>query len=167
MSRASVRSAVTAFFAPPAVAGLNNVFRSEPRLVQGQQFFAGQPAGVGSGAIGIVFIEAEREQRRAIGGATSGKKRVDYEVGLIVKFRSNKTSGQTAMDDYDIIIDGIKTKLRSDRTLGSALIFSAGEGGEQGVPDIEVISDLPKKDEGNLITVWGVVKFKCCEWLTA
>lgn len=154
MSRAEVRSAVANFFAPPAVAGLNTVYRSEPKIIQGQDFFAGAAAGIGTGAVGVVHIERESEQRRALGGATSGKKRIDYDVAMIIRFRSDLVSGTAAMDAYDTMIDGIKTRLRSDRQLNAAgTIFSAGEAGEQGGSDIEIISDLPVK-EGQVVHIW-------------
>jgi hypothetical protein len=169
VSRAEVRAAVATFFAPPNVVGLNKVFQAEPRLVQGQDFFAGVAAGTGYGAVGIVHIESERESRRAFGGATSGKKRIDYEVALIVKYRSDlvATTDINTIGAYDALIENIKTRLRSDRTLGSpTTIFQAGEGDTLGGPDIEILSDLPKK-EGNIVHIWTAIRFKVVQFITS
>jgi hypothetical protein len=165
ISRAEVRSALATFFSPPAVAGLNKVYRAEPKVIQGQDFFAGAATGVGTGAVGVVHIEKESESRRALGGATSGKKRIDYEVAMILRFRSDLTSGTAAMDAYDTMVENFKVKLRSDRTIGSGVVFSAGEAGEQGGPDIEIISDLPVK-EGQVVHIWTACRFKVVQWIT-
>lgn len=168
MSRAEVRIAVQNYLKPPAVAGLNTVFRSEPKIVQGQEFFTGAAAGVGYGAVGIIHIEAEREERRSIGGAFSGKKRIDYDVALIVRFRSDLVSAEAAMDAYDALIENIKARLRANgRQLNSpSTIFQAGEGDTLGGSDIDVISDLPQK-EGQVVHIWSAVRFKVIQWITS
>lgn len=161
MSRATIRSAVASFFAPPAVAGLNAVYSSFPKRIPGSDFRAGQPSGTKSGAVGVVQIVSEREERIAIGGATSGKKWVHYTVELQVYCHSIETHAETAMGFFDSVIDEVKAHLRSDRWLNDyPIIFEAGErelSGYYGEP--KVLNDGASE-------VWGAVRFEVSEVLT-
>ena len=161
MSRATIRAAVQTFFAPPAVSGLNNVYTSFPKRIPGTDFRLGQPAGTKSGAVGVVQIVGEREERIAIGGATSGKKWVHYTVELDVFCHSIETHAETAMNFFDSVIDGVKAHLRSDRWLNDyPVIFEAGERaliGLYGEP--KVLADGSSE-------IWGAVQFEVSEVLT-
>lgn len=161
MSRATVRSAVATFFAPTAVAGLNSIYTSFPKRVPGNAFREGQPAGTKSGAVGVVHILSEREDRIAIGGAHSGKKWVHYTVELQVYCHSIETHAEAAMDFFDSVIDGVKAHLRSDRWLNDyPIIFEAGEkelAGYYGEP--RVLNDGASE-------IWGAVRFEVSEILT-
>lgn len=168
MSRATVRAAIVAWFAPPNVPGLNAVFTSKRKNISGQEFFGGQ-VGVGSGAIAWVYFERKHEVRRAFGGmpgpSTGGKKRVTYTVGLVVNFRSNKERMEDAADDHDALMDAIEARLRLGRTLGDA-VFSAGEGGETGREDIETLQDMPKL-VGQETVIFSALRFEVVEWITS
>lgn len=167
MSRATVRAAVVAWFAPPAVSGLNAVYSSKRKIVQAQETYSG-PLGSGSGAHAWVYIERKREHRRAFGGppgpGTGGKKRVVYDVGFVVIFRSVRPKMEDAVDDHDALMDAIEARARLGRTLGDK-VFSFGEGGDLGQDDIETLSDMPKQvsDETH---IWAVMKTVAVEWLT-
>lgn len=161
MSRATVRAAVQSFFAPPAVAGLNNVYTSFPKRIPGTDFRLGQPAGTKSGAVGVVQIVGEREERIAIGGATSGKKWVHYTVEIDVFCHSIETHAETAMDFFDTVIDGVKAHLRSDRWLNDyPVIFEAGERSLIG------LYGEPKVLADGASEIWGAVQFEVSEVLT-
>ena len=159
MGRATVRSAVTDWFAPPNVAGLNAVYTSQPKKIEGSEFFAA--AGAGSGAVAYVYIEDEREIRTHVGGPTSGKKRVDYTVAIVVQFRSTKPKGEDAMADYDALLDAVHSRIRADRTFGSASLLQVGEGSF----GVQMSHDLPRKD-GETTVIWGAVRFQATEVLT-
>lgn len=160
MSRTTVRKAVTEFFSPPAVPMLSAVYSSIPKRVPGPEFRKTLSAGTKSGAIAIVAIAGENERRIAIGGEHNGRKRVFYDVILEVKMHSVHTHSEDAMADFDILIDNIKEKLRSDRRLANdGVIFEAGEGYLTGeYADPEVMND------GSTI-IWGVVRFEVSEVL--
>lgn len=167
MSRATMRAGVAAFFNTPAIAGLTTVYTSQPKSMS--QFAKND--GDRSGMLAYVFIEAEREHRKAMGGATGGKKRIVYDVGLVCLFRHNGVDPSEtadgavqAMDDYDSTVELIKQRLRSDRTLGG-VAFSAGEGAELMQDDIEIVSDLPTQVDGGALTIWSVVRFRTTEWI--
>lgn len=161
MSRATVRTAIVDYFAPggtPWDTKVGKVFRAHPKQILAAENYAG--AGDASGSVAVVVLEREREVRRALGGATSGKKQVFYTCRLDLFFRSVKPDGDDAMDDYDAVVDAVKAKLRADRNLGSpTVVFQAGEdelSAEHGDP---VLSN-------NVIHVWGTVRFVVSEILT-
>jgi len=161
MSRASIRAAVAQFFTPTAVTGMNTIYTSVPKRVPGGAFRAGQPAGTKSGAVGMVYIVSEREERIAIGGPTSGKKWVHYTVELQVYCHSIEPHAEAAMDFFDTVIDGVKAHLRSDRWLNDyPVIFEAGERelvGYYGEP--KILNDGASE-------IWGGVRFEVSEVIT-
>lgn len=165
MSRATIRDAIIDYFAPAGVSsitGVANIFRSWPRIVQPEQIIQ---AGAKAGAVAVVVLERDFEERVALGGATSGKKRITYQCRLDVKFRAvfdEDESGEKAMDAFDLVIDAIKAKLRTDRTLAApSVVFQAGEEplmeGEYGDPVLD----------GETIEIWGGVRFIVSEWITS
>lgn len=161
MSRATIRSAVATFFQPPAVTGLNTVYTAMPKRVPGSAFRAGQPSGTKSGSVGFVHLVSEREERIAIGGATSGKKWVHYTVELQVMCHSIETHAETAMDFFDSVIDGVKAHLRSDRWLNDyPIIFEAGE------RELVGVYGEPKVLNDGASEIWGAVGFEVSEVLT-
>lgn len=161
MSRATVRSAVVNYFAPPRVMGLNKVFSAQPKRIEGNWFRYGQPAGTPSGAVGIVHIISENEERIAIGGETSGKKWVHYEVEMQLFQHSIRQHSEDAMADFDALVDNFKEALRADRRLEDyPVVFEAGEKslvGEYGEP--RVLNDGSTE-------IWGAVRFEVSEILT-
>ena len=161
MSRATVRAACAAYFTPGTVAGLNTVYPSFPKRIPGPAFRDGQPQGTKSGAVGVIFIAGEREERRSVGGATSGKKWVHYTVEIQVFSHSIELHSENAMDFFDSVIDNIKAKLRQDRTLNNyPVIFEAGE--EQ----LDGVYGEPKTLNDGATEIWGTVRFVVSEFLT-
>ena len=162
MSRATVRAAIADFLAPPAVAGLNKVFTSTPKRIEGTWFRYGQPAGTQSGAVAVINLVSEREERIALGGEHSGKKWVHYEVSLDVYSHSVQKLSENAMTDFDSVIDTIKARLRADRRLGNdTVIFESGErslDGEYGEP--RVLND-------GATEIWGSIRFEVSEVITS
>lgn len=160
MSRATVRQTVLEFFEAPAVAGLNTVYSTFPKRIPGPDFRAGQPAGTASGAVGVVNIVSEREERIAIGGPTNGRKWVHYIVELQVYCHSIETKAETAMDFFDSVIDGIKAHLRSDRWLDNyGVIFEAGEA------QLDGYYGEPKVLNDGASEIWGGIRFEVSEVL--
>ena len=161
MSRTTIRYDVATFFQPPAVTGLNKVYASIPKRIPGSDFRYGQAAGTKSGAVGVVHILSENEERRAIGGATSGKKWVHYTVELQVFCHSIEMYAEDAMTYFDSVIDNVKARLRSDRTLNVyPNIFEAGERELSGVYGEPVVLADGSTE------IWGAVRFEVSEFLT-
>lgn len=161
MSRATVRQAVMDYFEPPAVAGLNKLFPSAPKRIEGTWFRYGQPAGTLSGCVAYINIVSETEERIAIGGEHSGKKWVHYTVELNVFQHSLERHAEDAMANFDTVIDNIKSHLRANRRLADyPVIFEAGEKelvGEYGEPKVSMDGSTE---------IWGAVRFEVSEVLT-
>jgi hypothetical protein len=161
MGRATVRQAVAAYFAPPACGLLNRVFTAQPKRIEGSWFRYGQPAGTQSGAVGVVQIVREDEERIAIGGEHYGQKWVHYEVELQLFLHSIRTHSEDAMGDFDTLVDNVKAQLRADRRLNDyPVVFEAGErllAGEYGEP--RVLSDGSTE-------IWGAIRFEVSEVVT-
>lgn len=113
--RVGVRNTLAAFLSNPPITNLNQVFTSFPKRINYQ--VNSQPGQLTRSAV-VVFIAAETENRLAIGGAINGWKRVDYTVVLQVYTHSMQRNAEDVMDDFDELIDNIKTRLRSDHTFG-------------------------------------------------
>lgn len=161
MSRATVRQAVAAFFAPPAVDGLNTIYSAPPKRISGPAFREGKPSGTQSGAIGMVNIVSETEERIAVGGEHSGKKWVHYVVELQVFLHSIHPHSEDAMNDFDKVIDSVKARLRSDRRLDDwPIIFEAGE------RQLSGIYGEPRVLQDGSTEIWGAVQFEVSEVLT-
>lgn len=151
--RAAVRTAVKNFFQPPAVAGLNKVHRAQPKIIDGKDYTAGQPAGTKNGAVGTIHIRRDFEERRAVGGAAGGKKFVTHLVELNLFFRSIEPTIEAATDAFDLLMDATKARLHADRTLGDPTnVFQAGE------QQLETEAGEAEL-EGDTIFIWGVVRF--------
>jgi hypothetical protein len=132
-----------------------------PKRIPGTDFRYGQAAGTKSGAVGLVQIVAENEERIAIGGATSGKKWVHYTVELQVYCHSIEMHAEDAMAFFDSVIDDVKATLRSDRWLNDyPVIFEAGERSLVG------IYGEPKVLADGASEIWGAVQFEVSEVLT-
>lgn len=162
MSRAQVRSQLVQFLSTAtAIPDLNQVFSSFPKQIN---FQVNAQAGQKSRAAAVVFISGESEQRIALGGATSGKKRVDYNVVVEVYHHSLQNNAEDAMNDFDLTIDGIKDRLRSDHRFGDTngnLIWQGAE------PAIDVEYSEPATSERGATECWAVIRFQVTQIYTA
>ena len=113
--RTGVRDTLAQFLANPPIATLNQVFTSFPKRINFQ--VNSQPGQLTRSAV-VIFIAAEAENRLAIGGATSGWKRVDYTVILQIYTHSLHRNAENVMADFDTLVDNIKERLRSDHNFG-------------------------------------------------
>jgi len=161
MSRAEVRSQLATFLTTPPVAELNQVFTSFPKQIN---FQVNSTSGQKSRAAAVIFIQSENETRIALGGATSGKKRVDYSVILQVFHHSMQRDSQDAMDDFDTTIDNIKDRLRSDHRFGNPngnLIWQGAE------PVISVSYGEPSSSDRGVTETWASISFQVTQIYTA
>jgi hypothetical protein len=167
MSRKVVREAVQSWIASAQIDTLNQTFTSFPKRIDFQtNSFPGQ----NSRAAAVVFIESEDEQRIAIGGVGNmpvgegfGIKRVDYSIALQIFHHSLQRNAQDAMDDFDELIDAVKTRLRQGQhTLGETnpnLIWQAAE------PSISVQYGEPLTNEGGATETWCAIRFTVTEMI--
>lgn len=136
--RTGVRATLATFLATPPITSLNQVFTSFPKTIN---FETGATAGQMSRAVAVIFISADNETRLAVGGATSGWKRVDYSIVIQIFHHSLQRSAEDSMSDFDTLVDAIKTRLRSDHNFGdptSSLVWQGAEpviSGTYGIPE--------------------------------
>jgi hypothetical protein len=168
MSRVTVRGAVQQWIYSAQITTLNQVFTSFPKRINFQvDSFPGQ----NSRAAAVVFIESESESRIAIGGvapmAEGGKgygwKRVDYSIALQIFHHSLQRNAEDAMNDFDELVDAVKTRLREGQhTLGVEnpnLIWQAAE------PGIDVQYGEPLTNEGGATETWCAIRFIVTEMI--
>jgi hypothetical protein len=133
--QAAARQAIVNWFTTANIPGLAAIHRSVPKIINAQDF--NLSAENGSGCIIVVHLTGAKENRIAMGGATSGEKFSKYDLALQVYFRSVKTDAEEAQDDQDAVIDTIYARWRADRNFGTApaqwngtnaTVWQAGEG---------------------------------------
>lgn len=162
MSRAQVRSQLVSFLeTATTIPDLNQVFSSFPKQIN---FQVNAVAGQKSRAACVVFIERESETRIALGGATSGKKRIDYDVALQVFHHSLHSLSEDCMTDFDLTIDGLKDRLRSDHRFGDDTGQLIWQGAE---PFIDVEYSEPSSMDRGATETWAVVRFQVTQIYTA
>ncbi len=166
MSRTTIRAAITAFLAPPNVAGLQTVIAHPAKVTTEGQFFVNEAFGTGTGAIAFVYLDNSVERRIALGGMSSGRKWRQYTAHLLLFLRSTKPQAEDVGADNDSLVDALIARMESDRTFGApGVIFQAGEGGEHGGDDIRVRTGLPVDIQGGMTQVFSTVTFEVCEIL--
>jgi hypothetical protein len=162
MSRNQVRTIVGSWVAAANISNLNQIFTSHPKRIN---FEANATAGQLTRAAGMVFIAGETEERLAVGGASNGIKRVDYDVEFQVFTHSVQQYSQDAMDDFDAIIDAVKNQLRAGgHRLGQTdgtVIWQAAE------PSISVVYGEPKTNNGGATEIWAAIRFTVTQMLNS
>jgi len=161
VGRQAVRSVLANFIGQPNVQGLNQVFTSFPKRID---FAVNALPSQQSRAAAVIHIESERETRLAIGGATSGIKQIDYTVVIQVFHHSMERDSQDAMDDFDLTIDNLKEKLRSDHTFGDPSSNLVWQGAE---PAIDVSYGEPVSNDGTSTETWASLRFTVTQMIQA
>ncbi|MHB1472406.1 MAG: hypothetical protein ACYCV4_02065 [Dermatophilaceae bacterium] len=164
MSAASVRAAIVNYLTPGVVPFLGSVYAAVPKWIEADAY--GIQGNDLSGAYMVIHIAEEAEARVSFGGATSGIKTVTYQVGLIIHFKSLAQEGSftVAPDawvaDWDTLVDGLRTRIRASRTLGTTdgSVWQAGEG----KTDLKLTVDLPIEEDGAIL-LWAVLDLEVVE----
>jgi len=162
VSRQEVRAAVGSWIAAANVPHLNQIFTAHPKRIN---FQANSTAGEITRAAGVVFIAGESEQRIAIGGAYNGWKQIDYDVQFQIFTHSVAQYSQDAMNDFDAIVDAVKTQLRAGgHRLGQTdgnVIWQAAE------PGITVSYGEPVTNDGGATEIWAALDFTVTQMIQA
>ena len=159
--RAAVRSTLANFIKAPNVDGINQVFTSFPKRIDFQT--NALPSQL-SRTAAVIFVESEKENRLAIGGATNGIKRVEYSIVIQLFHHSSERKPEDAMDDFDKVIENLKTKLRSDHQFGDPSGIFVWEGAE---PVISVSYGEPDSSSGTYTDTWASVRFDVTQMIQA
>lgn len=150
MSRESVRGAIVEYLTNANITLLTDVLPFPPKLTVEGDFYNGNDPNHKSGCIIFLWIESERENRIAVGGATNGRKMVEYNFLMDCYFRSTDPLSENAAQENEEFLDSLIAAIRASRTAGTSdgTIFAWGEGASFGGPDIEVVSYYPRSLNG-------------------
>lgn len=160
--RTGVRATLYNWLATGNIATLNQIFTSFPKRIN---FQVNSQAGQLSRSAVVIFIQSERETRLAIGGATSGWKRVDYSIILQVYQHSLERDSESAMATFDTLIDAIKERLRADHNFGDSTGTLVWQGAE---PEINCTYGEPSSVEGSPATeTFAEIQFDVTEMIQA
>lgn len=167
MSRSTIRAAIADFLNAGITAGdlpmLTTVYPYPPKITAEGQFLPPDNVSQQSGAAVYIHLVSQDEQRIAIGGPTSGRKMVTYQVGLITYLLSVQTDVQKAGADNDTLLDGLVSYIRTNRTANSTAIFQWGEGNQAGAPDIHVIASMPLLLRLEASVTWSTLEVTALE----
>lgn len=161
VGRTQVRQTLYNFIEPPQVDGINQVFMSLPKRIN---FQVNALPSQQTRTAAVIFIESETENRIAVGGATSGWKRIDYTVVIQLFTHSTARSAEEAMDYLDYTIDSLKQRLRSDHRFGDENGYLVWQGAE---PVIDVAYGEPLSQDGTSIEIWSSVRFIVTQMIKA
>jgi hypothetical protein len=159
--RAAIRLTLFNWLETGNIPNLNQIFTSFPKRINYQ--VNSQPGQLSRSAA-IIFIQSETESRIAIGGAHNGWKRVDYSVIVQVYQHSMERNSEKAMDDFDILIDAIKTRLRSDHNFGDESERYVWQGAE---PQINTTYGEPATNDGGATETFAEIQFLVTEMIQA
>jgi len=161
VGRANLRSTLYNYLTGANIATLNQVFTSFPKRIN---FQVNATAGQLSRAAAVIFIQSERETRLAIGGATNGWKRVDYTVILQVFHHSMQNHSETAMSDFDTLIDNIKNTLRASHNFGDTTQVNVWQGAE---PAIDCLYGEPVTSDNGATETFAEIRFDVTQMIQA
>jgi hypothetical protein len=141
------------------------VRKAFPKRLNDNDFTAGMPAGRNMGAFMVVELGNDQERREAIAGppvtdgsgniVSGGIKRDDYRVTLQVFHMSQMDYTEDAVDDVDKLIEAIKQRIRTDRTLGG-VCTQAGESSF----GIQTSVGKPGLDKNERTGIWFQIQFE-------
>ena len=170
MSRATVRAGLAAWLTS-SITAIRTVYPALPRVMPADAFTAGL-VGSPEGCVACITLAAEQEGRTAMGGATAGQKRVDYDVVIQLFYRrfvqQTVQVGEltvaadmavVAMNSFDAIVEQVKARIRADRT-ASGSVWQWGEAeltGEYSDP----------YERGDAIECWGAIHTQATEFIVS
>lgn len=169
MPRAEVRAAIQTYLSGAKVPLLGNVYQHPPKYTPEGEFVLTGYAGIGSGAVIFIHLQEQSEEREAVGGPTSGKKRRTYQVELLCVLREKSPSTQVAGQHNDQFLDGLTAAIEANRTAGTGVggaVWQWGEGDTEGGMDIHVEAGFPRPIRQQTSQVYSRVTVTVVEWLT-
>ena len=161
VGRVQLRSTLYSYLTGANIGSLNQVFTSFPKRINYQ--VNAQP-GQMSRAAAVIFIAGERETRLAIGGATNGWKRVDFQVVLQIFHHSLQNNAEDAMSDFDTLIDNIKNVLRADHNFGDTTGTLVWQGAE---PSLDTFYGEPSQSQNGATEIWAEIRFTVTQMIQA
>ena len=159
--RQAVRQQLADFIFNPPIENLNQIHTSFPKIINYE--VNGLPGQMTRSAA-VIFIVDEYETRLAIGGDHSGWKRIDYTVILQIFCVSFHREAQLAMNDFDIIVDNIKDRLRSSHNFGDESGRLVWQGAE---PVIQGRYGEPNTEKDGVVEMFAEIQFPVTQMIQA
>jgi hypothetical protein len=167
MGMATVRQAIVEFLDPTtsAITNLGTVYRALPKVANEADLFNFSVPGAGIGAVIYVFIEHKEDTRIEQRGLPGVGKMREYTVGLLCVLKSDLPSTFDGQDQFDAFIDSLTDWIYTSFTAGapSTTIFSFGEGGLSGGPDLVFDFPVPKTMDGGVAVFQAIGRVTACE----
>lgn len=163
MSASTVRNAVTAYLGNTT--GITTFYRDQPWFADAEEWETqnGDP-----GTVAYMHIDDESEERIVINGGTATGKQVTYQIAVVMLYQyaipDQPLSKDSWVDGLDALIEALKTKIRTDPTLGTGTGGVVWQAGSVGGKDIEIQRELPKLKDG-LVLSWNALTFRVTEML--
>lgn len=141
-TRAQVRDGIAQFFGGTTWDATGRIYRPTPlaayglagvrpymgkRLPADSDFTHGLPQGRAMGAVMLVHLPSDTETRDSFGGPLSGIKQDRITVQLYLYHRAQVPHAEDAQADLEELLQAIRDRIHSDRTLGGTVV-QAGEG---------------------------------------
>ena len=161
VGRTQLRSTLYSYLTGANISTLNQIFTSFPKRIN---FQVNATAGQLSRSAIVIFIQSERETRLAIGGATNGWKRVDFQVVLQVFHHSVQNNSEDAMTDFDTLIDNIKNTLRASHNFGDSSQVNVWQGAE---PVIDCLYGEPSTSDSGATETMAEIRFDVTQMIQA
>ena len=161
VGRVQLRSTLYSYLTSAAIPTLNQIFTSFPKRIN---FQVNAGAGQLSRSAVVIFIQSERETRLAIGGATGGWKRVDFQVILQVFHHSMQSNAEDAMADFDTLVDNIKNTLRASHNFGDTSQVNVWQGAE---PIIDCLYGEPTTSDSGATETFAEIRFDVTQMIQA
>ena len=143
---------------------LGAVYPALPKVSDESDLFAFVPPGTGVGAVMYTFVESREETRIALGGPHNGRKFRPYTLSLLCIFKSDLPTSAAGQAAFNVFIDSLTQSIENNRIANApGVIFSWGEGGINGGPDIRFEFPVPKTAKGGVMLFQAVCRITVVE----
>ena len=170
------------YYLQPEQCGISNygmLYQALPKVSNEADLFTNSFPDNGVGATIYMFFTSQGETRIALGGQHQGRKFREYDLGLLITFKSDlpdTVSGQIA---YNQFIDDLTNWIQADRNAGTeatsqggfgpyagtGVVFQWAEGGVNGGRDLQIDHTIPRTVNGGVTIFQSVAHITVCEAL--
>ncbi len=161
------------------IANLGTLYQALPKVANEEDLFVNTPPGTGVGATIWMFFTGQVESRKALGGQHNGRKMREYELGLLILFKSDLPTVLAGQLLYYQLIDDLTAYIQADRNagteaanlggsgpyVGTGYVWQWGEGTNLGGPDIRIDHFLPRTEKGGVVIFQSVAHVTVIEFL--
>lgn len=164
MSLPSVRVAVANYLTAAAIPNLTKVFADAPFDMEDVPWQELTTPGSSTDAICIVYVDDDEDEVIALDGA-GGRRKVDYSVSTEFLVWDVSGDASVAQAAYDAMVAAVKTTLRTDPQLGTAVTPGIAENNgiiQAAVSRLQGEYGRPVRlGEGDAWACWFATGFSC------